>query len=69
MNAVMPNEQPPRRIALWLELNGFQWWKLMICKGCGGWVDDFDQLAPYRTSENYCKKCGYQRDMEETDND
>lgn len=72
MNAViqtaMPSEDPPRRIALWLELNGIEWWRLMVCKKCGGWVTDFDTLAPYQTNENYCKKCGYQKDLEETDN-
>jgi len=41
----------------WLEVNGDQWWWLLVCDKCGKWVDEIDHLAPYHMERNRCYRC------------
>jgi len=47
----------PGMVRDWLEVNGDQWWWLLVCDKCGKWVDEIDHLAPYHMERNRCYRC------------
>jgi hypothetical protein len=66
-NIKRPHGRIPLATKSWLAVNEREsGWQISVCK-CGGWYHKMDHLAPYHTEMNWCPKCKFKQDCNDSE--